>query len=328
MKLKLRTQNIEALKTTLSLISHIRKFVILRFTPTQLLIILVNGSSITQEPQVWCKLQINNMFDQIEIQSLRDNTILLEINIEQLLQTLHNFNRANSDGLNIRLQKKNTSGGQGINISNGRIASLALFYSNININSNAINHTFRLPVKILKNTDDIMLLKEPELTEVDLMMRLPKEFLSTYKRLEKFKKTSNNDLVNIKSSRRNGGFLGFVLEEEGKFKVTISWNDKLEVQKPNRSNFNGESLQLANLHNPGSVMSQDIDEDDIHEDKEILVRLRDWKMASKIVATCKTVIFLITHKEACVLHCLLDDTDDVEIIYYINGVKIRDILDN
>lgn len=324
MKLKLRTQNIETLKTTLSLISHIRKFIILKFTPTQLQIILINGSSLTQEPQVWCKLQISSIFDQIEIQSLRENTILLEINIEQLLQTLNNFNRANSDGLNIRLQKKDTNGGQGTNISNGRIASLALFYSNININSNSINHTFRIPVKILKNTDDILLLREPELEEVDLMMRLPKEFLSTYKRLEKFKKTSNNDLVNIKSSRRNGGFLGFVLEEYGKFKVTISWNDKLEVQKPTKNNFDGDSLRTVGLHTD----DQNVDEDNLDEDKEILVRLKDWQMASRIVATCKTVIFLLTHNEACVLHCLLDDTDDVEIIYYINGVRAREFYDN
>lgn len=327
MKLKLRTQNIETLKTTLSLISQIRKIVILRFTPNQLLVILINGSSMTQEPQVWCKLQINSIFDQVEIQSLRDNTILLEINIEQLLQTLNNFNRANSDGLNIRLQRKDTSGEQGTNVANGRVASLALFYSNINMNSNTVNHTFRIPVKILKNTDDVMLLKEPELEDVDLMMRLPKEFISTYKRLEKFNKTSNNELVNIKSSRRNGGFLGFVLEEEGKFKVTISWNDKLEVQKPNNTGLNSESLKRTALNKPGSDDSRVVNEDDKEEDKEIMVRLKDWKMASKIVATCKTVIFLLTHKEACVLHCLLDDTDDVEIIYYISGVKIRDVLD-
>jgi G2-specific checkpoint protein len=316
MKLKLHTQNTEALKTTLSLIGQIRKYIILKFTPTQLQIILVNGQSITQEPQVWCKLNITHLFDQVEIQSLRENTILLEINLELLLQTLKNFDKANSDGLNIRLQRKDSF--QATN--NSRTASLALYYSNVNMNTNTINHTFRIPVKILKNTHDIMLLKEPELTEVDLMMRLPNEFASTYKRLEKFKKVSNNETVTIKASRKSGGFLGFVLEEEGKYRVTISWNDKLEVHQPSKeSNFDGESLRIAVLQK-----SQEVEEDT--EDREITVRLRDWQLAAKIVATCKTVIFLITPSD-CVLHCMLEDSDDIEIIYYISGLRIRGPLD-
>lgn len=326
MKLKLRTQSIESLKTTLSLISHLRKFVVLKFTETQLSVILINGTSMGHEPQVWCKLQMSSIFDQVEIQSIRDNTILLEINIELLLQTLKNFDKANSDGLNIRLQRKDSSGGQGTNLSTGRTASLALFYSNINTNTNTINHTFRIPVRILKNTHDAMDLKEPELTDIDLMMRLPNEFTSTYKRLDKFKRASNNDLVTIKTSRRRGGFLGFILEEDGKFKTTISWNDKLEVLKPNQQNLDSESMRMTVLQ--GAEDENAINEADENEDKEIAVKLNDWRMASKIVATCKTVVFLIAHKEGCVLHCLLDETDDVEIAYYISGVKIRDVFDN
>ncbi|ODV80694.1 uncharacterized protein CANTADRAFT_46984 [Suhomyces tanzawaensis NRRL Y-17324] len=317
MKLKLRTQSTEALKTTLSLISQIRRFVILQFTPSQLQVILVNGQSVTLEPQVWCKLNMTTMFDQIEIQSLRDNTILLEINVELLLQTLRNFDRANSDGLNIRLQRKDSAGGQGVNTHNGRTASLALFYSNFNANTNTINHTFRIPVKILKSSHDSAMLREPELSEVDLIMRLPPEFVATYKRLEKFKKTANNDLVTIKATRRSGGFLGFVLEEDGKYKVTISWNQQLEVQKPNAdANFDSDSIRLAVLKN----QDQGPDEEDPSEDKEISVRLKDWQMASKIVATCKTVVFLITPREV-VLHCMLEDSEDVEIIYYIAGIR-------
>ncbi|KAK6454548.1 checkpoint protein Hus1/Mec3 [Scheffersomyces xylosifermentans] len=320
MKLKLRTQNTETLKTTLSLINPLRKFVTLRFTPEKLYVISVNGQSLTQEPQVWCNLQISSIFDHIEIQSLRDNTISLEINLELLLQTLRNFDRANSEGLNIRLQRKDSAGGQGTNTGNGRTASLALFYANVNANSNTINHTFRIPVKILKNTHDMMLLKEPELTDVELIMKLPNEFVSTYKRLDKFKKASNNETLTIKASRRGGGFLGFVLEEEGKYRVTISWNDKIDVQKPIRTNLAGESLRVSLVQN--SVNSEDIDEDNQYEDKEITVKLKDWQMASKIVASCKTVVFLITPRD-CVLHCLLDDSEDVEIIYYINGLRVR-----
>lgn len=315
MKLKLRTQSTETLKNCFSQISSLRKFVILRFSPEQLLVILINGSSITQEPQVWCKFKMLAIFSEIEIQSLRNDVILLEINIELFLQTLRNFDKANSHDLSIRLQRKESGPGTG----GSRTASLALYYSDVTVNANTVNHTFRIPVKILKGTHDE--LREPELPLVDLVMRLSNEFSSTYKRLDKFKNLAG-DLVTVRASRRRGGFLGFVLQEEGKFKVTIAWNDKLDVQKPSKG-LDSDSIRAQALQDQTDY----VDEDDETEDKEITVKLKDWKMASKIVSTCKTIIFLLCHKEACVLHCLLDDTDDVEVIYYISGVKIRDFLE-
>lgn len=322
MKLKLRTQSTETLKTCFSQISNLRKFVILQFSPEQLLAILVNGASIVQEPQVWCKLRMLAIFSEIEIQSLRENVISLEINIDLFLQTLRNFDKANSQDLSIRLQRKEAPAGPiGASNSGGsRTASLALYYSDISINANTVNHTFRIPVKILKGSNDM--LREPELPRVDLMMRLPNEFAATYRRLDKFKRSVTGDLVTIKASRRNGGFLEFVLQEEGKFRVTISWNDKLYVQKPQEGSVH-ESLRASLLQRQEST----IDEGDDNEDKEITLKLKDWQLAARIVGTCKTIIFLISHKDSCAIHCLLDDSDDVEMIYYMNGVKIRDFLD-
>lgn len=258
------------------------------------------------------------IFNEIEIQSLRDNVILLEINIELLLQTLRNFDKANSQDLSIRLQRKESSAGS--SSGGSRTASLALYYSDVNMNANTINHTFRIPVKILKGSTEI--LQEPELPNVDLMMRLPNEFSSTYKRLDKFKKTLPGDLVTIKASRRNGGYLGFVLREEGKFKVTVRWNEKLDIHKP-QAGLDSDSIRAAALNE----QNDEVDEDDESEDMEITVKLKDWRMAAKIVSTCKTIIFLMCHNEACVIHCLLDDSDDVEMIYYICGVKMRDVDD-
>lgn len=310
MKLKLHTQSTETLKTTLSLITHIRKYVIFKFAPDQLVIILVNAQLVTQEPQVWCKFAMESVFDQVEVQSLRDNTILLELNVELLLQALKNFDKANTDGLNIRLQRKDSSGGVGVSMGNGRTASLALFYSNINLNSSTINHTFRIPVKILKNTHEAMLFREPEVSHTELLMRLPNEFVLTYKRLEKFKKPMGNETVTIRASQRGGGFLGFVLEEEGKYKVTISWNDKIEVQKLKIT----DTELLRNLETESPLMDD--------EEKEITVRLRDWQQALRIVAQCKLIMFLMTPTDG-ILHCLLDDSDDVEITYFISGLRLR-----
>lgn len=320
MKLKLRTQSTETLRICFSQISNLRKFVVLRFSPEQLLAILIKDTSLNQEPQVWCKFRMLAIFNEIEVQSLRNDVVLLEINIDLFLQTLKHFEKANSHDLSIRLQRKDASV-DGANTGGSRAASLALYYSEVTASANTVNHTFRIPVKILKGSTEI--LHEPELPKVDLMMRLPNEFSSTYKRLDKFKKNLAGDLVTIKASGKRGGYLGFVLHEEGKYRVTIRWNDKLVVHKPKVSSLDTDSLRAQAL----AEREEPVDEDDELEDTEIVVKLKDWKMASKIVSTCKTIIFLICHKEACVLHCLLDDTDDVEVLYFISGVKIRDMED-
>ncbi|EGV59972.1 mitosis entry checkpoint [Yamadazyma tenuis] len=321
MKLKLLSRDSSGLLNTLSLISSSRKFVVLRFTPTMLVVISVSDGSVSQEPQIWCKLKMQSLFEQVELVSINDNTISLELNCELLLQTLRHFERANSDGLNLRLQRKPDGGDD--HGAKSRAASLALFYSHVNDNGNSINHTFKIPVKILKSNHESMVLKEPELPTVDLIMPLPKEFVSTYKRLDKFRRTSNNEIVTIKCTRRGGGFLGFLLVEEGKYKVTISLNEKLDIRKPPASESQEDSLvntAMFDVRDPNDY----VDEQDENEDKTIHVRLRDWKMASKIVASCKVVILLLVDREVCVLHCLLDDSESVEIIYYISGIRSRD----
>lgn len=315
MKLKLFSDDPLALKNTLSLIVPARKSVVLRFTPEILYVILINEGSVSQEPQIWCKVKMRLLFDQIQIQSNQDNIVLLELNGELLLQTLRHFEKSSTDGLNIRLQKRDASESN----ENSRTVSLTLYYTNITASTGNVNHTFKIPANILRSTHPVMQLQEPTLSSIDLVMRLPNEFATIYKRLDKFKKTYQNDTVSIKSSRRNGGFLGFLMEEDGKYKVTISWNEGLDIRKPN--NNDPDSYINSSLF----VTRDDdyIDEDDDLEDKEVSVRLRDWKMASKIVATCKTVILSLADREGVVLTCLLEESEDVEIIYYINALRIR-----
>lgn len=310
MKLKLRAHSTETLRACFAQISSLRKTITLRFSPDQLVAVSINVTAATQEPQIWCKFKMSELFSEIEIQSLRENVIPIELNVDLLLQTLRNFDQADSHDLSIRLMKKDTG------TSAGRTAFLSLNYSETNVHGNTVSRLFRIPVTILKSATEA--LREPDLPKVDLMMRLSNSFVATYKRLEKFKRGSgSSDLVTVRASRRNGGYLGFVLREEGQFKVTISWNGKLDVQKP-ENGFDSDSMrgQLLQELTPGQHEGD--------EEKEVTVRLRDWKMASKIVGTCKTVILLVCNREACAIHCLLDDSDDVEMVYYINAVRTRD----
>lgn len=328
MKLKLRTNNIESLKLTLSLISLLRKHVILQFDPENLLIILTGNSMLSKEPHVWCKLLIKKIFDQVEIQSLKNSTIQLEINVDLFLQTLKNFDKANSDGLSIRLQRKESDGNNGTNGSRSRTASMALFYSHVNINQNTVNHLFRIPVKILKNNQSSNILKEPILEDLKLVIRLPREFSAIHKRLEKFKKVSVNELIQIQASRKNGGLLKFLLED-GNHKVTLSWNNKLEVLKPNQMMVDTDSLTLAAFE-PDDENSRNNYNDDVDDgggDVTISVKLKDWQMSSKIVANCHTVVLMLTGTD-CIIHGLLDEEEEAQIIYYITGMVIRNPLED
>lgn len=302
MKLKLQARNTDTIRTTLSLVSLLRKYVILRFSREKLVAISVHPTAILAEPQAWCKINVRSVFDSIEIQSLHENVILLEVNIDLFLQALRNYERANSDVLNIRLQRKDTSGDES---SSGRNASLALFYTNKSVGMSPVNHTFKIPVKILKSAG--MEYVEPSVLDVDIMMKLPQQFSGVFRRLEK---VDNSELVQIQAAGTDGGSIRFVVDQENKVKVTVRWNTELEMFDPTAVR-DGESLRQA--FEPTQLAPD--------EQHDISVRIRDLTMASRIVATCQNVIFLMSLNRACIVHGLLKDTDDVEVVYYIMAAR-------
>jgi len=309
MKLNLQASDVESLKNTLTLIRPLRKFAVFKFTGEYLLVILVNSRSVHLEPQVWCKLKMTSIFTEIEVKSQRDNVITFEINLDLLLTTLKNFEKSNSDGLKIRLQRNIND--QAIqSLKNSRLASLAIIYSHINLNSNGVTNQFRIPVRILKGENNLQILKEPELTDVNLIVKLPQDFLAIYRRLEKFKRVGD-DMITITANTKTG--LHFTLEEDGRFKVTILWNDKLEIQKP-VNNLDTESLREAVLRPEESALDENIE-------LQIMIKLSDWQLTAKLLQECKTVILIMSSRE-CALHCLLEDSDDIGIIYYINGYRL------
>lgn len=298
MKLKLRTQSTETLRRCFSQINTFRKLVILRFSPETLIAISADVSSVLQEPQVWCKFSMNSIFSEVEVVSVRNNVVSLEINIELFLQTLRNFDRANSRDFSIRLQRKEGA-------SKSRTASLVVCYSEIR--NSTMNHTFRIPIKILRTN---VLTKEPELPRVDMMMRLPHEFSAMFKRLDKFRNNLSQEQVTIRASRQNGGTLQFFLEEADNYRVALTWKSKLEIREKN------VQIEAYTGSEHGPVNNQEEE-----EVVEVTVRLRDWRFAQKIVGNCKSIIFLMCHNDSCLLHCALDDTDEAEVLYYVSGIR-------
>ncbi|CCH41721.1 DNA damage checkpoint control protein [Wickerhamomyces ciferrii] len=281
--MKLKIYMTQLLDTLASIIG-LRKYCVLRFTPTHLNII----SAALNEPQVWCKLS-NNLFEHYEVESLRDNTISFEMNIEQLLQVLKQFEKSNSDKLAIRLQKKGNDSGK-------RSASLAVFFDDTISTTNTVTHTFSISVRLLRKESDERI-NEPELSNVDVLMKLPPDISSLFKRIDRYRSVNFLKIIGSKK-----GSLSLNVQEENNLNVTITWNEKLQVQQKKDS--------LTNIED---------DEDD--ENFEILVKLKDWKLGSRICDICKNLVLIISQEEALVLHCYLDDDESCEIIYFISGVN-------
>lgn len=264
----------------------LRKFCVLRFTAGQLNII----SASLNDPQVWCRIS-GDVFDVYEVESVRNNIISLEINVELLYNVLKTFEKAASDGLHIRLQRKLANAiGEENNNQNKKLASLSVVYNEL-VNSTAINHSFKIPVRLLKKESDERII-EPELSSVDLLLKLPENISSLFRRIDRFKNSKNLSICGDRS-----GSLSLVLNDDD-LKVTLGWNDKLLVQ-----------------------MHQLSDEtEDSGETVKVDIRLKDWKLGARCCDICSNVVLIFSQPYAAVLHCYLDDTDDVEIIYYINGI--------
>lgn len=260
----------------------LRKYCVLRFTPTYLHII----SASLNEPQVWAKVNVG-IFDTYEVDSTRDNIISLELNVDSLYNVLRSFDKGNSGIMQVQLQRRLANDINKTNdVVSKKLASLAITYTEIieNLQTN-INNSFKIPVRLLKKESDDKIL-EPELDSVDLLLRLPKNISSLFKRIERFKR---NNLICINGTMN--GNLSLILNDDD-LKVELSWNEKLSVQT------------YGDLENV-----------------RIFVQLKDWRFGMKCCEICANAVLIFSEPGALVLHCYLDDNDEIEIAYYINGVS-------
>ncbi|ODV60379.1 Mec3p ASCRUDRAFT_35775 [Ascoidea rubescens DSM 1968] len=312
MKLKLALSNCNKIKNSVASILHIRKQCVLRFTSRHFIVI----SSVVNEPQIWLKFSCL-LFDEYEIESANNNQISMECNLEQLCQVLRNFDKVNSSDLTIRLQRVNPSSsssanstlngdnkannGLAANINNKKFknhAILAVFYSESQQNI-IIHHTFKIPVRLLKKKSDLKIV-EPEINKINLLLKLPGDFINIFKRIERFK-SSKYKFLKINADEK--GNLNLILKSDTLI-VKLGWNSNLLVQK------NGENYKdSSNIFNPNE-----------NNDVSVVLRLNDFKSASKICQICNNTAIIMSEPNVIILHLFIDESDDAEFIFYINGV--------
>ncbi|KAH3678197.1 hypothetical protein WICMUC_001626 [Wickerhamomyces mucosus] len=261
-------------------ILSIRKYAVFRFSSDKLNII----SGAINEPQIWSTLSYD-IFDIYEVESLRDNIISFEINIEEFYQILKSFQNLESEKLSIRLQKANNG--------KKRSALLTVVFNEFNDLNNEINHVFTISIRLLKREMD-QLIKEPELTNIDMILNLPQDFTTFLKRIERYK---NIEYLLFKLTTL--GKLTVILKQDNN-NVTIEWNEPLHIQL------------------------QQQEEESIDKDVEILIKYKDLKLNSRFFEIIKNSMMIISNKEALVFQCFLNDdlNNENQLVYFINGVTL------
>jgi len=299
MRLKLALESTAEICRPLTLLLSLRRLCVFRFTESQLVII----SSAINEPQVWTKID-ESVFQIYEVESSRHNTIVFEINIEPLYQVLKNYEKSIvTSNLSIRLQRQSPTEAENHTPRNKTAASLAIFYTEqISMNS-TVNHSFNIPVRLLRASSDEQI-QEPTIDDMKIAMKLPNTMIPLFRRIERYKTAEMITVIGNKLGR-----LKLVIDE-GERKVEMQWKNQLEISLADdvETNENEERIE-------GSVASEDLS---LIKPMALRMKLRYWNIGCRLIELCDAMS-MIMHDTGCILHCYIDQEQKCDITFYLSG---------
>ncbi|VUG16299.1 DEBR0S1_13256g1_1 [Brettanomyces bruxellensis] len=299
MRLKLALESTVEIRRPLTLLLNLRKICVFRFTESQLVII----SSSLNEPQVWTKIA-ESVFQIYEVESSRHNIIVFEINIEPLYQVLRNYEKSTvTSNLSIRLQRQSPTEAESHIPKNKTAASLAIFYTEqISLNS-TVNHSFNIPVRLLRASSDEMI-QEPTIDDMKIAMKLPNTMIPLFRRIERYKTAEMITVIGNKS-----GQLKLVIDE-GERKVEMQWKSQLEISLAEDVDTVGSQERIEN-----SASNEDLN---LIKPMALRLKLRYWNIGCRLIELCDAMS-LIIHDTGCILHCYIDQEQKCDITFYMNG---------
>ncbi|CDK26752.1 unnamed protein product [Kuraishia capsulata CBS 1993] len=208
----------------------------------------------------------------------------MEINIDPLYQILRAYQRTNSHNLLFHLQKK-TANKIGTYITNSKSAAfLSVFYDQQISMTSSVQHTFRIPIRLLKKDSDDRI-QEPRSGDPALLLRLSKNITYLYKRIDRYKKAKHITLTVTK-----GGELSINIDHELR-DVSMVWKKPLPIPAHSFDDVSSDSISLT-------------------------LKLRDWKKGAKIAELSKTLMMMFLENQALVLHAFMDDEKKSEVLFY------------
>lgn len=306
MRLRLAIDNPAALRKPLALLLALRKLCVFRFSKNALTII----SSALNEPQVWTKLD-ESIFQMFEVESARDNVIPFEINIDPLYEVLKNYEKSTvTSNLSIRLQRKPPTE-ESNGARNKAAASLALFYTEQVSMSSVVNHSFNIPVRLLRMESD-QRIQEPSIDTMSMAMKLPAKLGPLFKRIERYKMSES-----IKIIGNRLGQLQFVIDE-GERRVEIQWKEPLEVSMGDELTQDSVSGHGTPATSSGASAPRSSSRGEDLTPIVLKTKLRYWKIGCRLIELCEAMS-LIIHSSGCILHCYIDPEQKCDITYYMGG---------
>lgn len=301
MRLILHTSSPSKLRKVLQLIQLVRKQVVFRFNPHTLTLISHDPRASSLQPQVWAKINLKAVFAMSEVKSLRNNNVEFEVSSDQVIQILKTFEADVAEILVMKLLMDKRR----VGVEQKSMPCLSFTYCLASLAGNGdVTRTFKVPVKVFSSSNPVTQMVEPPISHYSLIAALDPQFAVTYKRLDKFKKIGDHLVISVNSG------LSFHIESEGRYAVTLSY--KHDLRKVSVGDH-ADSLRQAVVE--GETL---IGQGRAH------VRLNDWLGTKKVVSTCRAN-YLMFADHQCVVHSWLDDdSDDIEIKYYLCGYRLVD----
>ncbi len=247
------------------------------------------------EPQIWCVIKTDSVFDNYTLESRR-GAITIEVNLDNLVSILKFFEKSNSNELFMQLTRPDST------------YRLNIHYMEQQANGSSRGSRFRVPVGMIsKETDQTI--KEPGLLDADMIIKLPENISSLFKRVERYKST---DLIMLTTS--SSGKISLTMENESR-QVTISLRMKLQV----------ETVTEKDVDSDATVESDEemnkTDKNDGEKITSVVIRTKDWRYAMKLCENTKQAIAIITDQRMLVLHCFIDDQKAGQIACCIKTIN-------
>ncbi|KAG0673874.1 hypothetical protein C6P40_003017 [Pichia californica] len=329
MKLSLRINDIKTariIRQVLGFILTVRKDCILKFTQNEMNIISfdVNNSS----PLFWSSIgQIN--FDRYDVIA-KDDTIVLDINIETLFHIMKNYEKAASVAgeMNIKLQR-----GQELQDKTSKTRPIYMVISYIEeiTETQEISHLFSIPVS-LSRANRGNRLNQPEIVNFSLILDLNCTLISFFQRVERYKAVDNINIVANKYGELKIEFENNVRKTSIKWKGrldTYTRSDMKKVQKVpltdsissinnNSNNNNGSNKEYDGNTSSESDDNEDNEELEMFNEITVNVKSKWWNLSSKIIEVCDTLQMIIWD-QGCVFSCNINDEPSCTLLYVVPG---------
>jgi hypothetical protein len=244
--------------------------------------ILNNGHT-----QLWSTLKISSFFSAYDVESSESNTIVIEVNIEQVHQILTKHGSSRIDDVHLKLSRK---GKQCLLAFGFQVAS-----NNNGSNESIVSH--KIPIRLIRLRDALSV-SEPELPNPITYLMLPDPLLFLIRMSDRYRRLGSRKMT-IKANDR--GMLQFESESD-EATIETTWTKIKRVE-----------LSGAPKSEPTGVTHS------------VTLEAKDWYNVLQINSVSRKLILGVSDRHGLALFGYLsdhfdDEEDDNVLTYYMSHI--------